>query len=187
MRKYARQYGHRSSLSVGDDPEYPELEVLPGEGMFKVTDVQRRQETDGSTQSEAFLEAAACLEPSNPPVAISDAPKKKRADAADWGRYYGECVGRMSALKSDDGDDVLSLSLSDRVKSGPSLKMGGVMSAEVRDSTSDFRRKLGVEQEKAREELIEKIGRIGNEDAEENGSPKEKPEMSTRQEAEVVG
>jgi hypothetical protein len=183
LRKYANARGHRSSFSVGDTPEYPELEILPGEGLFRVANFQKRQATDDSANSKPEPSWAIGSTETTRAVAGSDDLGMRKPDAADLARSYANCVGSLSALKSEDGD-VISLTLSNQFDRTQDRRIGDVVSTELRDSTSDFRRQLGVEQERAKEELMEKIERIGNnEDDEgerENVSQKEGNEVERR-------
>jgi hypothetical protein len=149
-RRYANARGHRSSLSVGDAPEYPELECLPGEGMFKVTEYQRQSEMDGSAEVQANEKG----------MNDCGGTVDRRPAGPDWGQIYGQCVGSLSALKSEDGD--VSLGSSDPFREDLDSRLAAVGSSQIRSSTYDFRKKLGRDQEKAREQLMERIDRIGN-------------------------
>ena len=163
LRKYTNARGHRSSFSVGDVPEYPELECLPGEGLFKETDLQRSPDLDGGTDSVSASDHALAREEATKAAALNDGKTKMRTDAAEWGKLYAECLGSLSALRSDDCD-VMSLTLSDQFKEAPNTGKGNIASMELRQSTLDFQRQLGIDQEKAREDLLEKVGKIGKQD-----------------------
>jgi hypothetical protein len=93
-------------------------------------------------------------------VAGSYEGRQGKHHTADWGRIYAECVGSLSELKSETEPDVLSMSFSEKFDAGTGATLEGLASMELRQSTSDFQRQLGREQEKAREELIEKLERI---------------------------
>jgi hypothetical protein len=160
LRKYAVAHGHRSSFSLGDAPEYPELECLPGEGMVRETEVQRwRSEVDGGADTPENQRRSTSTAKG---VYGSDVTERAapmlRSATTDWSKYYGECVGSLSGLKSDTDMDVRSMSITEGTSG---LGAGIVASPELRDSTVDFQEQLGREQERAKEELMEKIGRIG--------------------------
>lgn len=76
-----------------------------------------------------------------------------RAAVMDWGNYYRDCVGSLSALKSEANLPVSSeTSVVDTAED--------VRSMELRSSTLDFQRALLQEQEKVKDELREKIERL---------------------------
>jgi hypothetical protein len=150
LRKYAYNHGHRSSISLGDSPEYPELECLPSEGIYTETDVQRRR-----TRLNDVLKS----EPEHEQPVVTKS--RTRPAAVDWGKYYGygDCVGSLSALKSESDVDV---------KSTVSLgEPADVKSLDMRDSTVNFQEALGREQQKLKQEIINKIDRLDGADGDE--------------------
>ena len=167
LRKYANARGHRSSFSVGDVPEYPELECLPGEGLLWETDLQRIRHLDGSADSARPPDSRVRNDDSTQAIPSSDKGVGKKQDAADWGRLYGECVGSLSALKSEDGD-LAGRAFSDQVEEGVDARLADLGSNEVLHSTTDLPRQLvRMEQERARKTPVERVDRLEkNEDDE---------------------
>ena len=158
IRKYAYASGHRSSLSVGDTPNDPDLECLPGEGLLRHAHLQSVGASFDGTR-DAFMEA--CQGETAIKAGTEAAQTTKQTvplDAGEWGRFYGDCVGSLSALENKT--DVASLKSNNGVEcKRPNAKDIGSM--ELRESTTNFHRQLDVEQEKAREDLMGKIERIG--------------------------
>lgn len=144
LRKYALNYGHRSSISVGGTLEYPELECLPGEAKFIETHAQRMH--------TSLSDGSPCRSKDEPPAVALEVNPRRRREAVDWGKYYGDCVGSLSALKSEfDLNDRSTLSTGDPAD---------VKSLDMRDSTVNFQEAIGREQEQLRQQLIDQIGRF---------------------------
>ena len=157
IRKYAYASGHRSSLSVGDTPKDPDLECLPGEGLLRHAHGQSVGANYDGTR-DASMEA--CQRETRVKISTEAARLAQKAvplHGSEWGRFYGDCVGSLSALKSTT--DVASIQPNDGVESRkPNTKDIGSM--ELKESTTNFHRQLGIEQEKAREDLMGGYERI---------------------------
>ena len=166
LRNYADARGHRSSCSVGDAPEYPDLECLPGEGLSKPTNIQSKTVLDLIEDLDRPLESSLTAGETTKSPASRVEIIEREPEASDWGRIYRECVGSLSALQSEDGD-IKSMTLSDQHDQGLETRGGDVASMELRQSTSDFYRRLSVDQERAREDLLTKAERIGKNDIDE--------------------
>ncbi|OAG45026.1 hypothetical protein AYO21_00989 [Fonsecaea monophora] len=151
FRAYAHTHGHRSSISVGASVGYPELEVIAGDerrfdgcGAF-----DWRPDMDGSAETSHLQELQVVNRmPDRPPEPLDTQP---------WTRMYQDCVGSLSALKSDPnmklgGLAEVSTGLYDRHVTSDS-----VQSAGLRDSTVDFEHQLGQEHETVKRKLIGKI------------------------------
>lgn len=151
IRKYAYASGHRSSLSVSDTPKDPDLECLPGEGLLRHSHDQSVGASYDGTR-DASMEA--CQSETRVKISTEAAQMARQAvplDGSEWGRFYGDCVGSLSALKSET--DVANTQPNDGSESRkPNTKDIGSM--ELRESTTNFQRRLGIEQEKAREDLM---------------------------------
>lgn len=161
LRKYAQYHGHRSSLSLGDAAEYPELECLPGGGSFTETHALRfRASLDGHLGEDQTPEQQEATRP----AWVSDS--RARPGAIEWGKYYGDCVGSLSALRSESDFDVKS------ALSGG--EPADVRSLEMRDSTVNFHEALGREQEKLKQQLLNQVGGFDGTDANSKGKNREK-------------
>ncbi|OQV01337.1 hypothetical protein CLAIMM_06716 [Cladophialophora immunda] len=151
FRAYAHTHGHRSSISVGAGVEYPELEVIAGAecriGGCEAFDW--RPHVDGPVETEPLQEYQV--------VHRSRACSPEPLDTQPWTRMYQDCVGSLSALKSDP-----NLKL-DGLGGGPDrlydrhLTSESVQSGELRDSTVDFEQQLGKEHETVKTGLMRKI------------------------------
>ncbi|KIX94895.1 uncharacterized protein Z520_09204 [Fonsecaea multimorphosa CBS 102226] len=153
LRAYALTHGHRSSISVGASVEYPELEVIAGDGderrigACEVFD--RRPDMDGPAETDHLQDRQV--------VNRLHDRSFEPLDTQPWTRMYQDCVGSLSALRSDP--DLKFGGLGD----GPHrlydrhLTSDSVQSEELRDSTVDFERQLGREHETVTEALIRKI------------------------------
>lgn len=153
LRKYAGYHGHRSSLSLGDPVQYPELECMPGEGTFNEPTAQH-----GETSPNTFPREGQTPQSPHDTAAVCALKPKARPDAVEWGKYYGECVGSLSALKSESDLDVKSA-----LSSGD---LPDIRSLDMRDSTVNFQEALGREQEKLKKQLLYQVGRLDGADAE---------------------
>ena len=158
IRKYAYASGHRSSLSVGDTPKDPDLECLPGEGLLR-----RSHDQSVGASYDGIRDASmeACQSETRVKISTEAAQLPQQAiplDGSEWGRFYGDCVGSLSALKSKT--DVASIQ-STHGADGRKPNTKDIGSMELRESTTSFHRRLGIEQEKAREDLMGGCERIG--------------------------
>ncbi|EXJ77500.1 hypothetical protein A1O3_09726 [Capronia epimyces CBS 606.96] len=150
LRAYTQTYGHRSSISMSASVEYPELEIIAGH--------------DGS-QDSPCQEHHRRGEVGGPP-----GPPQASTGALPWTNMYRECVGSLSALKSDV--DLQQMNQVDEAKHRDGRQSSGEMkSTDLRSSTVDFEVQLGREHEAVREGLIRKIENIGKE-----GSPDGTPD-----------
>ncbi|OCT52206.1 hypothetical protein CLCR_07928 [Cladophialophora carrionii] len=142
FQAYTHNYGHRSSIGVGASVEYPELEVVPGSVGWR-SDLDGTVETDDGHQRER----AGCVQDG----------LQQPLDTAPWTQAYRDCVGSLSALKSDP--HLRRASVDDGP--GPAqyghVALGAMQSAELRDSTVDFESQLGKEKEAAKEGLMRKV------------------------------
>ncbi|EXJ81989.1 hypothetical protein A1O1_08057 [Capronia coronata CBS 617.96] len=97
LRAYTQTYGHRSSISMSASVEYPELEIIAGH--------------DGSHDSRPFRWGPGAngsvggrsQQPSEPPEEplVSGRSEAPQLDSLPWTAMYRDCVGSLSALKSD--------------------------------------------------------------------------------------
>ncbi len=146
FQAYTHNYGHRSSISMGGSVEYPELEAVGGSAGW-------RSDFDGTTEIDHQHRREAAAPAQNP----LDQPLDQPLDTAPWTQTYRDCVGSLSALKSDP--ELRKLSLDE--EPGPShhqgVTFGGMSSADLRDSTVDFVTQLGKENEVVRESLLRKV------------------------------
>ena len=161
LRRYANAHGHRSSFSAGDDPEHPDLECLPGEGLFRPTNFHGKMLEDRSEDPACPPESSLTKRDTTTPADGDEQRSHRRLDASEWGRIYRQCVGSLFALKSED-EEVMSTTLSDQARHGPDARIGDVASMELRRSTSNFYHRISIDQEAAKEALLTKAGTIGN-------------------------
>jgi hypothetical protein len=143
FRKYAYYHGHRSSISLGDAVKYPELECLPGEGIFTESYLNHTHVCPLVRESDDAQRAT------NEPAANVDRLTEIAAPQTnEWASYYARCVGSPSALNSEADLDAFS----DR---GPASI--DVRSLDIRDSTVNFQEALGREQERIKQDLLAKL------------------------------
>ena len=166
MRRYANAHGHRSSFSVGDAPEHPDLECLPGEGLFRPINFQSMMPADESDDPKCPPESSLATKDTTTAIDEDEQRFHRRLDASEWGRIYRECVGRPPSLKSED-EEIMSMTLSDQARDNPDARTGDVASMELRQSTSDFCQRISIDQERTKEALLTKAGASGNEEEEE--------------------
>ena len=144
FRAYTSTYGHRSSISMGAHLRQPALEIIPGSSAWK-SHVDDVTEMDGRHLREIEGPRPDCLD------------FGAGLDTVPWTQMYRECVGSLSALRSDP--ELQQMSLDDGL--GPShvrnFTLGGMSGVELRDSTVNFESQLGKENEAAKEGLIRKI------------------------------
>jgi hypothetical protein len=137
FQAYNRSFGHRSSVSLGGRVEYPELEVVGGSpgwasNMDGTADHQR-----GAADVHSRM----------------DQP----LDTASWTQTYDECVGSMSALKSDPELREKSLETGAELDHHRLLGFDNCSSINLRESTLNFGSQLGKENAAARESLMNKV------------------------------
>ncbi|EXJ59163.1 hypothetical protein A1O7_06595 [Cladophialophora yegresii CBS 114405] len=142
FQAYTHNYGHRSSIGVGESVEYPELEVVPGSFGW-------RSDLDGTMEIDD-------QHPRDPAGCVQDRLRQP-LDTAPWTQTYRDCVGSLSALKSDPHLRRTSLDDGPGPAHDGNLAVGTKQSEELRDSTVDFESQLGKEKEAAKEGLIRKV------------------------------
>lgn len=100
LKAYTSTYGHRSSVSIGATVEYPELEVLPGEGMLAKS---RRMDLDGSDERLSQQAEGSDIDNLGDERSRTtrDAMPLFGMDANVWREIYKDCMSSTSALKSD--------------------------------------------------------------------------------------
>lgn len=153
LRKYALYRGHRSSISLGDTLEYPELECLPGDTLLTEKHLRRLQSSlEVRDEKSASQNAANRL--SYP--GSTQSRGLPRTQAVDWGKVYASCVGSISALQSEAKLDIVSNSTD--------KPQDDVRSMDLRESTVDFQKALGREQEKVKDRLMEKLANMVGEE-----------------------
>ncbi|KAL6243100.1 hypothetical protein RBB50_010200 [Rhinocladiella similis] len=139
FRAYVGNYGHRSSISLGAKVRNPDLEVIPGLEHFR-----EQSNTDGITPPRQ-------RQVPTPPAKGEGAP----LNSEPWTEMYKDCVGSLSALRSDA--DIHSMSeWTDQVCEG-NERMHRLLSTELRESTTNFETQLGEELEMAKKGLLRKI------------------------------
>lgn len=160
IRAFVHTYGHRSSISVGANVEYPELEVIPGVGGFDdqdfvvwSSDLEDDTDANGRHHREEATQSSDGLQPTESP-----------SDTQPWTQMYKDCVGSLSALKSDE--DVRSMNIEEEMSPGLDEKDGlrHMTTSELRSSTASFGVQLGKELEAVREGLMRKINRTTGQD-----------------------
>jgi hypothetical protein len=148
LRNYAGVYGHRSSVSLSGSLEYPELESLRGPGMLLGPNARHLLSTLSVEDSQEVLKEAK-NRISCPEMSQLSRRTLPRSPAVDWAKYYGDCVGSLSALRSEARLEVI-------ISSGEDDRLD-VRSMELRASTLDFEKDLAKQQERAREDLMMKL------------------------------
>ncbi|KPI35853.1 uncharacterized protein AB675_11116 [Cyphellophora attinorum] len=160
FRKYALFHGHRSSVSLGDALEYPELECLGGHNHDLLTEtcLRRLQESlDAQLSQETETSQRKITKRMSCPESTQSGPARlPRTQAIDWGRYYADCVGSLSALTSEANTPNAETN-----EPEGSRMRSPVGSPELRDSTLDFQKSLGKEQERVKERLMKKLEDFG--------------------------
>ncbi|KAK5235577.1 hypothetical protein LTR47_003050 [Exophiala xenobiotica] len=143
LKAYIHTYGHRTSISLGASVAHPELEVIPG---FE-THYDGRAELDGTAPSHGRHQREAS--------ALSEKVELPPMNEGPWTQTYRDCVGSMSALRSDA--DIRSMSeWTDHLFEGGD-HISKMKSTELRSSTADFAVELCKELEAAKGGLIKKI------------------------------
>ena len=142
FQAYTQNYGHRSSIGMGAGVEYPELEVIQGSTGW-------RSDLDGTTDT-AHQHRSKVSD-----LSLRHLPSP--LDSVPWTQTYRDCVGSLSALKSDP--ELRRMSIDDEPGRLHNRKatLGGLSSADLRDSTVNFESQLGKENEAAKEGLIRKV------------------------------
>jgi hypothetical protein len=142
FQAYTHNYGHRSSIGVGASVEYPELDVVPGIPGW-------RSDLDGAVEAgdQHRGEPAGCVQDR----------LQQPLDTAPWTQAYRDCVGSLSALKSDPHLRRTSLDDGPGPARYGNVAPGAMSSAELRDSTVNFESQLGKQNEAAKEGLIRKV------------------------------
>ncbi|KIW09814.1 hypothetical protein PV08_11915 [Exophiala spinifera] len=139
LKVYIGQYGHRSSISLGLKAKNPDLESIPGLDHFR-----------GHSDSDAAKDGHKC-EATTPMTKGEATP----LNFEPWTQVYKDCVGSLSALRSDA--DIGSMSeWTDQVCEGNET-LHRLLSTELRDSTTNFETQPGKELETARKGLLRKI------------------------------
>ncbi|KAJ9646223.1 hypothetical protein H2204_000886 [Knufia peltigerae] len=139
FKAYVDHYGHRSSISLGANARNPDLEVIPGLEHFRE---QSSKDGSDSAPFENFTSSA-----KGEPAPSNSEP---------WAQVYKDCVGSLSALRSDA--DIRSMSeWTDQVCCEGNETMHRLLSSELRDSTTNFEAQLGEELEIAKKGLLRKI------------------------------
>lgn len=146
FRAYTHNYGHRSSISMGARVEYPELEVVPGSPGWISEGDAANEYGQGHHREVAGLSQ-------------DQVGQENKLDVAPWTQRYRDCVGSLSALKSEPELGQASLDGSPRPvqQLQRHKELGGMSSGDLRDSTVDFQSQLGKENEAVREGLIRKV------------------------------
>jgi hypothetical protein len=156
IRAYTHHHGHRSSIGAGASAECPDLECVPGIGDFEEFRRCEAGDIDGAADSK---------HPDHRPTTQlgEDGPvSAPTSDHHAWTRTYRDCVGSLSALKSDaelqsfvgkDDEDPPHISSMD---GRPGLATTG-----LRDSTTNFEARLIKKHEEAKEALITQINIMG--------------------------
>jgi hypothetical protein len=161
FRKYALYHGHRSSVSLGDALEYPELECLGGHDHDLLTEtcLRRLQESlEAQLSKDTVNSQRKVVNRMSCPESTQSGPARlPRTQAIDWGRYYADCVGSLSALTSDANTPNAETN-----EPEASRTKSPIGSPELRDSTLDFQKSLGREQEKVKERLMAKLEDFGH-------------------------
>lgn len=155
IRAYTHHHGHRSSIGAGASAECPYLECIPGIGDF---DEFRRCEAGGidSTTDSKQQDHQPTTELDHD--GIVSAPT---LDHHDWTRTYRDCVGSLSALKSDA--ELQSISGKDN-EGSHIYSMDGrsrLASTDLSDSTMNFQAHLSQKHDEAKEALMAQIDIIG--------------------------
>jgi hypothetical protein len=142
---------------VGASVEYPELEVIPGLGSLDYQGLfDSRSEMDGA--ADTHVRHRRETERQSPDVDRRGLPA---LDTAPWTQLYQDCVGSLSALRSDTelrsvgGEDDTGESHHDHDV------FRTLKSTDLRNSTVDFEVQLGKEHEAVREGLIKKLEKMG--------------------------
>ena len=98
LKNYASTYGHRGSVRLGDQLEYPELELLSGEGLLGSAFVKRMEEADAQRRN-AFIAPETVESAGSPVVDTTTTEDSEYVDA----REHVEATGELD----DDGDEEL--------------------------------------------------------------------------------
>lgn len=95
LRAYTHNHGHRSSIGVGVTAEYPDLECIPGIGDGEEFKRLGPGKVDGTTDANQHS-----LQPTaeSRGLGLLSAPS---FDSQAWTRTYRDCVGSLSALKTE--------------------------------------------------------------------------------------
>lgn len=151
--------GHRSSVSEGGVLEYPELELLgPTSPPFPSPDIDARLERE-TVVNEMNQPEAFAIDPN--PHAKHDSSEE---GARGWLKLYADCVQDPGVCDAPSSAVGLSRSVSEEI--GPSdvrvreVGLGGGSgsgsgSSELRASTLDFKRSLELNEEKARQRVMD--------------------------------
>lgn len=152
LRAYTQTYGHRSSISMSASAEYPELEIIAGhDGSHDSRPVQWGVAGNGVTAREVGQQ-----HPNEASQFRAGGVKSPQLSPLPWTTMYKECVGSLSALKSDvDLQQQQHVGQTDGTKQHDDKP--GSDSANLRSSTLDFGVQLGREHEAVREGLIKKL------------------------------
>lgn len=154
MRAYTHHYGHRSSIGAGTTAEFPDLECIPGIGDFEELKQRAPDDIDGTVDSRQHgIEPSARAREES----LTSTPA---SDNHDWMHTYRDCVGSLSALKSNaelgnvgskDEEDPHFYSIQDR---------STLTSTDLRDSTVNFAAHLSKKHEEAKAGLLTQISKM---------------------------
>ncbi|KAK5054650.1 hypothetical protein LTR84_001541 [Exophiala bonariae] len=155
MRAYTHHHGHRSSIGAGATAEFPDLECIPGIGNLEGLG-QHAADIDGTSDSRQQVVG---------PTAKARAEGTQSAATSvnqNWIHTYSDCVGSISALKSDsdlpdstrkDAQDTHFYSTKNRAR---------FTNTDLRDSTVNFAAELSRKHEEAREGLLAQVSKMQN-------------------------
>ncbi|KAK4949662.1 hypothetical protein LTR10_011503 [Elasticomyces elasticus] len=158
LKAYVDNYGHRSSISAGASVEYPELEIIPGLGRFDDRDFSAwRSDTEGTDDRHHHEEG------SQSPNSLQQF--QSPLSTLPWTQVYNDCVGSLSALRSDG--DIRSMSGDEETSQGLHEKnaLHVMKGPELRNSTASFGVQLGKELEAVTEGLMRKVAKTGVDEA----------------------
>ncbi|KAG9779497.1 hypothetical protein ABEF93_005575 [Exophiala dermatitidis] len=160
LRAYMQTYGHRSSISMSGSVEYPELEIIPGhDGSHDSRPL--RSGLQGNQAATRELQRGRLVGKQSFTGTRGDEP---RENTVAWKNMYRDCVGSLSALKSDvDLQQVKHIDGEREHQGHDKQSIGGTQSADLRSSTVDFEVQLGRQHDSVREGLIRKIEDMGRE------------------------
>lgn len=157
IRAYTHNYGHRSSISAGTTAEFPDLECIPGVGNFEGLG-QRTADIDGTSDSrEQDVESIVKVRSKVREDRLLSAPSSAKHD---WIHDYRDCVGSLSALKSDAELTEVSQKDVEHVASYSMNNGTRLTSTDLRDSTISFAAELSKKHEEAKEGLLAQISRM---------------------------
>ncbi|KAL2417913.1 hypothetical protein ABEF95_000426 [Exophiala dermatitidis] len=158
LRAYMQTYGHRSSISMSGSVEYPELEIIPGhDGSHDSRPVRSALQGNQAATREWQHGRPVGKQSFNGPHG-----DQQTENTGAWTNKYRDCVGSLSALKSDV--DLQQVKHIDGEHQGHDKQsIGGTQSADLRSSTVDFEVQLGRQHDAVREGLIRKIENMGME------------------------